>query len=134
MEERVKRWHSNHARVQAYVTTAEFEKLKQLASSLNISISDLVKRAIMDTGRLEKDVYEKGIRMGVDLTVNYVLDKVKKEGPLSIFHIEEFTVPCPKCGGPMLFSSRFKEQWEGKIKPILAKAFSNWAHVDCLKK
>jgi len=34
----------------------------------------------------------------------------------------------------MVFSSRFKEQWEGKVKPILAKAFLNWAHVGSLKK
>jgi hypothetical protein len=66
------------ARVQAYVTTAEFEKLKQLSFSPNMNVGDLVKRATMDIGRPEK-------------------------GPFSIFHVEEFTVSMFEMQGPMLF-------------------------------
>jgi hypothetical protein len=88
MEERVRRWHINHIRVQSYITSEEHEKVKQLASSLNMSVSDLVKKVIMDIGRLEEDVYEKGLRAGVDFAIDYVRDKVKIEGPFSIFHIE----------------------------------------------
>jgi hypothetical protein len=130
MEERVRRWHSSHIRIQAYVSKEEFEKVKELALKMKTSVSELVKKAILDAGRLEKEVYWKGFDDGW----YRALDEVEDEGPFMFLGIEEFAVSCPKCGKPMVFSSRFKEQWEGKVKPILAKAFSNWAHVDCLKK
>ena len=106
-------------RIQAYLTKEEFEKVRELASNMGTSISQLVKKAIMDLKRLEEEAYEKGFDEG--------FEGAGKE-------VEEFTVPCPKCKKPMLFSSRFKEEWESEVKPILVKVFFDWAHVECLEK
>jgi hypothetical protein len=117
-------------RVQAYVTREEYAKIRELASNMKLSVGELVKRAVVDIKRLEEEAYEKGFNDGFDSA----LDSVERDGPWMWFRIEEFTVPCPKCGKPMLFSNRFKEDWERNVRPVLAKAFSGWAHVKCLKK
>jgi len=43
-----------------------------------------------------------------------------------------FTVPCPVCGKPMVFTHR-DDNWP-KVKIILREAFRDWAHVECLRK
>ena len=129
MDERVKRWHNEHVRVQAYVTKEEYAKIRGLASNMKVSVSGLVKRALIDIKRLEEETYNKGFNSGVGWTLNYIEEK----GPWESCGIEEFTLPCARCGKPMVFSSRF-EGWESRVKPILAKAFSGWAHTRCLSK
>jgi len=112
------------------VTKEEYAKIRGLASNMKVSVSGLVKRALIDIKRLEEEAYDKGFNNGVGWALNYIEEK----NPWESCGVEEFTLPCPRYGKPMLFSSRFKEEWESKVKPILARAFSGWAHTRCLSK
>jgi hypothetical protein len=77
-------------RVQAYVTKEEYAKIRELASNMKVSVSELVKRAVMGIKRLEEEAYEKGYDDGFDSALNHI-----EEGPWEWCRIEEFTVPCP---------------------------------------
>ncbi|MEM1625664.1 MAG: hypothetical protein QXP68_04165 [Thermosphaera sp.] len=74
-----------------------------------------------------KEVYERAFKEGVESLKRLINDF----GPFEVLGIEEFTVPCSKCGKPMIFSSRFREEWEKNVRPILKRAFANWCHVRC---
>jgi len=43
-----------------------------------------------------------------------------------------FTVPCPVCGKPMVFTHR-DDDWP-KVRAVLREALRDWAHVECLRK
>jgi len=43
-----------------------------------------------------------------------------------------FTVPCPVCGKPMVFTHR-DDDWP-RVRAVLREAFRDWAHVKCLRK
>lgn len=43
--------------------------------------------------------------------------------------LQQFYIPCPKCGEPMRFSNS-DEDWTTKSQTLLA-AFKGWAHVNC---
>jgi hypothetical protein len=128
MEDRIKKWHSRHVRVQAYMEKDEYEKVAELAVSMGLSVSRLVKKAVLDLKRLEEEVYGKAFDAGYQ----FAIEEVERDGPYLFFGMEEFTVPCSVCRKPMVFSSRFRDEWEKEVKPILIKAFFNWAHTECL--
>lgn len=129
MEERVKKWLREHPKVQVYVSKEEYEALRELSERMSLSISELIKKAILDIGKLRDEAYGKGFDDGWERAEN----EIKKHGPFEYFGIEEFTVPCPKCGKPMIFLSK-DEKWKSEVKPILKKAFANWYHAECLKE
>ena len=125
--DRVRRWLRAHPRVQAYVSREEYQKIRELASSMNSSVSELVKRALLDLEGLRDEVYKSGFKDGYEAAV----DDVRSWGPYEFLGIEEFTAPCLKCGKPVVFTSRSKEFWEKRVKPILLEKFSHWAHREC---
>jgi hypothetical protein len=43
---------------------------------------------------------------------------------------DNYSVPCPKCGKPMHFTSR-QSNYFTQIRPILYRAFAGWAHTIC---
>jgi hypothetical protein len=110
-------------RVQAYVTREEYAKIRGLASNIKLSVSELVKKAIMDIERLGEEVYEKACEATERV--------IERDGPYLYFGIEEFAIPCPKCGKPMLFTSRDERFWREEVKPRLLKAFSEYTHKRC---
>ena len=61
----------------------------------------------------------------------YALDDVERDGPYMWCGIEEFAIPCPKCGKLMLFMSRDEWFWREEVKPRLLKAFSEYTHEHC---
>ena len=125
--DRVRRWLQAHPRVQAYVSREEYLKIRELASNMNMSVSELVKRALLDLEGLRDEVYRCGFNDGYESAV----EDVRSWGPYEFLGIEEFTVPCSRCGKPMVFTSRSKEFWEEQIKPTLLKMFSHWMHREC---
>jgi hypothetical protein len=36
-------------------------------------------------------------------------------------------------GNPCFSAAGLRDEWEKEVKPILIKAFFNWAHTECLK-
>ena len=98
----------------------EYEKIRELASSMNVSVSELVRSAVLNLKKLGDEVYRCGFNDGYESAI----DDVRSLGPYELLDIEEFTAPCSKCGKPIVFSSRSKEFWEKKIKPTLLKTFS----------
>ena len=118
-------------KVQAYLTRDEYGKVRELASSMGLSVSELVKRAVLDLAALRDEVYERSYREGYYAAVEEVWDTCDRFGPYLLFDIEEFTVPCFKCGKPLVLSSRNKEFWEKEVKPILAETFSHYLHKEC---
>jgi len=62
----VKKWLSEHPKVQAYVSRDEYEVLKELAEGMHMSISELVKRAISNLKELKEKVYEEGFNKGFE--------------------------------------------------------------------
>jgi hypothetical protein len=126
-KERIKKWLEKHVRIQAYVNKEDYMKVKELAEKMGMSISELVKKAVLDLKRLEEEVYEKGFNDGFD----FAAEDVEKLGPYIWLGIEEFAIPCPKCGKPMVFTSRDEEFWKKEVKPKLLKAFSGYRHKRC---
>lgn len=53
MTESVKKWLDEHPKVQAYVTRHEYESLKRLAETMGLSMSELVKKAILSLKGVE---------------------------------------------------------------------------------
>jgi uncharacterized protein with PIN domain len=104
-------------RIQAYVTREEYERIREFASSVGMSVSELVKRAITDIERLEEEVFEKGCETAERL--------IERDGPYLYLGIEEFAIPCPRCGEPILFTSKDEQFWREEVKPRLIKAFSD---------
>lgn len=127
MSGRVKRWLKEHPRVQAYVDKDDYEKVEELAKSMNTSVSDLVKKAIVDLKHFKEETYEKGFDDGFA----FMQKEIERRGPFLSCGIEEFTVPCPKCEKPILFSSRDERFWREEVKPRLLKAFSDYTHEGC---
>jgi len=127
MEHRVGRWLRVHPKVQAYVSMEGYQKIRELASNMNMSVSELVRRAVLDLKGLRDEVYRCGFNDGYEAAV----DDVRSWGPYEFLGIEEFTVPCSRCGKPVVFTSRSKEFWERQIKPTLLKMFSHWMHREC---
>ena len=128
MEDRVRRWLRAHPKVQAYVSREEYEKIRELASSMNVSVSELVRSAVLNLKKLGDEVYRCGFNDGYKTAI----DDVRSWGPYELLGIEEFTAPCSKCGKPMLFTSRRREFWEKKVKPLLVKTFFDFVHKDCI--
>ena len=126
VSERVKRWLEKHVRVQAYVDREDYEKVEELAGKMGLSVSELVKRAILDLKRLEEEVYEKGFEDGFE----FAEQDLERQGPYLWCGVEEFAIPCPKCGKPMLFTSRDERLWR-EVKPRLVEAFSEYTHKRC---
>jgi len=58
--------------------------------------------------------------------------RIAESQGLKNFEPALFTVPCPVCGKPMVFTHR-DDNWP-KVKAILREAFRDWAHVECLRK
>jgi hypothetical protein len=131
MEDRVRRWLRSHPKVQTYLSRDEYGKVREVASSMGWSVSELVKRAVLDLAALRDEVYERGYREGYYSAVKEVWDLCDRFGPRFLFEIEEFTVPCFKCGDPVVLSSRNKEFWEREVKPKLVEMFFNYAHKEC---
>jgi predicted transcriptional regulator len=52
---------------------------------------------------------------------------VKEKGEL--VKVERFTVPCKKCGKPMVFRNQKEEYWNKEVKPRLQQAFSTFQHA-----
>ena len=129
--DRVRRWLQAHPRVQAYVGREEYRKIMELASNMNMSVSELVRRAVLDLEGLRDEVYESGFRDGYRSALSEVRDVCERLGTYEVFGIEEFTAPCSRCGKPMVFTSRSKEFWEKRVKPILLEKFSHWVHREC---
>jgi len=109
------------------VTDEEYKEVEEIASRMGMSVSELVKRAILDLRKLKEEAYEKGFDDGLDATIKAVLEM----GVATTLGVEEFTVPCRVCSKPMLFTNRDKELWEKEVKPILQRAFSDWTHKRC---
>jgi len=109
------------------VTDEEYKEVEELASRMDLSVSELVKRAILDLRKLKEEAYEKGFEDGSE----FIIRDVERLGPVMFFGIEEFTVPCRVCGKPILFTNRDKELWEKEVKPSLQRAFSDWTHERC---
>jgi len=126
MNERVKSWQSQHKRIQCYVTNEEYEEIEELALHMGLSLSELVKKAIVDLKGLKDEAYVKGFDDGFESALEWV----EEDGP-TYFGIEVFAVPCKVCSKPMVFSSKDEKLWEREVKPVLQKAFSNWIHVKC---
>jgi hypothetical protein len=118
-------------KVQTYLTREEYGKVRELASSMGLSVSELVKRAASDLAALRDEVYERGCRDGYHSAVEEVWDTCDRFGPYTLFDIEEFTVPCFKCGKPLILSSRNKEFWEKEVKPLLLDMFFHYMHKEC---
>jgi len=66
MGERVKKWLSEHPKVQAYVSVDEYKALKELAEDMNTSISELVKRAVLNLKELKEKLYDEGFDKGFE--------------------------------------------------------------------
>ena|GEM_PF-2438872 len=131
MEDWVGRWLRVHPKVQAYVSMEGYQKIRELASNMNMSVSELVRRAVLDLKGLRDEVYESGFRDGYRSALSEVRDVCEQLGTYEVFGIEEFTVPCSRCGKPVVFTSRSKEFWEKRVKPIPLEKFSHWAHKEC---
>jgi hypothetical protein len=96
----------------------------ELAASLKLSVSELVKRGVLDLAAIRDEVYERGYREGYYSAVKEVWNLCDRFGPYTLFNIEEFTVPCFKCGKPVVLSSRNKEFWERGSNRYLSKCSS----------
>jgi hypothetical protein len=127
MEDRVRRWLRSHPKVQVYVTRDEYERVMKVASVLNLSVSEVVKRAVLDFRKLWEEAFMKGCDVGYGLA----LERVRQKGPYTFLGIEEFAVPCFKCGKPVVLSSRNKEVWEKEVKPLLLDMFFHYMHKEC---
>lgn len=58
--------------------------------------------------------------------------KVAESRGLKNFEPALFTIPCPVCGKPMVFTHG-DEDWP-RVRAVLREAFREWAHVECLRK
>ena len=77
------------------------------------SYAELIKEVLNRTYEAYKKGYEDGYKRGYD----------------DAWKVEHFTVPCPICGKPMLFSPRMPN-WD-EVRGILRNAFRDWRHVEC---
>ncbi|MEM1785685.1 MAG: hypothetical protein QW805_05695 [Candidatus Bathyarchaeia archaeon] len=59
-------------------------------------MSELIRRAMLELEKLKDKVYEKGFNNGFE----FAAKNIEEQGSYTWLGIEEFTVPCAKCGKP----------------------------------
>jgi len=138
-ERYIDRWLREHPRISLYLKKDEYEKLKSLAESRGMSIKEFILSLIQGFDKYYKEIYEKGFDEGHEEGFDFAL-QVFYEDPAGFYKFFKekypdvepalFTVPCPICGKPMVFTHK-SENWGTKIKPTLYSAFRQWRHIKC---
>ena len=138
-ERYIDRWLREHPRISLYLKKDEYEKLKSLAMSKGMSVKELIMSLIQGFNKYYEEIYEKGFDEGREEGFDFAL-QVFYEDPAGFYKFFKekypdvepalFTVPCPICGKPMIFTHK-SENWGTKIKPTLYSAFRQWRHIKC---
>ena len=104
MSGRVRRWLRDHPRVQAYVSRDEYEKVREMAEDLGVSVSHLVRRAVLDLGRLKEEVYERAFEEGFESGLKMGEEATMADIARGVFNVEDYGYAypkCPYCGKPL---------------------------------
>lgn len=71
VKEYYRRWVREHPRLQVYVSREEYNRIRELAFNMGMTISELVRRAVRDLAKLQVEVYDKawedGLKDAVDM-------------------------------------------------------------------
>ena len=138
-ERYIDRWLREHPRISLYLKREEYERLKSLAESRGMSIKEFIMSLIQGFNKYYEEIYKKGFDEGHEEGFDFALQVFYEdlEGFYEMFKkrypdVEPalFTVPCPRCGKPMIFTHK-DENWDTEIKPTLYSAFRYWRHIKC---
>jgi hypothetical protein len=131
------RWMKQHIRISFYFDREEYEKLKELASSKNMTVKELLLDLMEGFDKYYEEVYGKGFDSGYESALYELC-----EYPWNAYNIMRdtvgdrevalFTVPCSVCGKPMVFTHK-DENWSSEVRPTLLEAFRRWGHVCCFE-
>jgi hypothetical protein len=133
------RWRRQHVRVSFYFDRNEYEKLKELASSKNMTVKEFVLSLMEGFDKYYDEVYEKAMNDESQFLMNLFIDDPHGFYDYVKYDVEEkgielafFTLPCSICGKPMLFTHKDKN-WSSEVRPTLLDAFRRWGHVCCFE-
>ena len=129
-----KRWVKEHPRLQVYVSREEYDKISELAENTGLSVSELVRRAIKNLRKLEKEVYKKALENGLNITI-WMISRGEEDSTISEAlekHGLEY-LRCPVCNKPFAgFIVKKNDRLADRIKRLIKE--EGWAHEGCLKK
>jgi hypothetical protein len=133
------RWLREHPRVTFYLDRLTYERLKELATSKNMTVKEFVLDLIKGFDKYYDETYNTGLAYGYKEGRNAVF-KMFKDNPYSFYNefkkmypkeeLALFVIPCSVCGKPMIFSHK-DNNWVSEVKPVLLEAFRYWRHVKC---
>jgi hypothetical protein len=133
------RWRRQHIRVSFYFKREEYEKLKELASSKNMTVKEFVVSLMEGFDKYREDVELKAREEEMNYYIDSFLynprefyEEVRPEAEDEGIEPVLFTLPCSVCGKPMLFTHK-DENWSSEVRPILLEAFKGWGHVCCFE-
>jgi hypothetical protein len=133
------RWLREHPRVTLYLDRRTYDMIKELASKKGMSVKEFILSIIEDFRKYYDEISDREWGFGFQAGYEQAISDFH-EDPLTFYEVFKkmypnvepalFTIPCPKCGKPMLFSHKSKN-WLNQVRPWLLKAFRNWSHVEC---
>ena len=143
MGEYREKWLREHPPVVLYLSRGDREFLRELAKKTGLSYRELFLKALRDLKSLHEAICKEALRAGLTVTLDLfieepealytlLVERAEAKG-LDVSNLAFFTVSCPICGKPMLFTHKNKECGT-EIKPRLLETFKNWAHESCVKR
>jgi hypothetical protein len=138
-ERYIDKWLKEHPRISLYLRRDEYERLKALAMSKDMSVKEFILSLVNGFNKYYKEVYEKGFDDGYEEGFDFAL-QVFYEDPEGFYKFFKekypdvepalFTIPCSVCGKPAVLTHTH-EEWSTKIKPILQYTFRGVRHIKC---
>jgi hypothetical protein len=133
------RWRKEHVRVSFYFDRGEYERLKEFASSKNMTVKELVVSLMEGFEKYRSDIAgsrrEQALQAFLECPAlfSHLLEAHYPGGREKLQEgVAFFTLPCSICGKPMVFS-HMDVNWETEIKPVLLEAFKEWCHPCCIE-